>query len=255
MRCRFNAKRPHNILSMVACKPLLLNPHYLDPFMRTVIHNCGPIITFDSDTPVVGKNMTDDKWILPAEKAIIILDEAIEEVVDSREALDDYQSHVAEGVDKTEIIDAKGRAIIPGLIDSHTHIVWGGDRSREVRLKQQGHTYAQIAALGGGINSTVTMTNSLSEQDLFLLGKKRLITALKNGSTYVETKSGYGLDSANELKLLRVAKFLDNDAELPGIDSTWLGAHAIPDNQTLESYTEEIVNEKLTKVAKSGLAR
>ena len=162
--------------------------------MRTVIHNCGPIITFDSEAPIVGKDMLNDKWILSAGKAIIISGEVIEEVVDSSEALDDYQSHVAKGVDKTEIINANGRAIIPGLIDSHTHIVWGGDRSREVRLKQQGHTYAQIAALGGGINSTVAMTNSLSEQDLFILGKRRLITALKNGSTYVETKSGYGLD-------------------------------------------------------------
>ena len=117
--------------------------------MRTVIHNCGPIITFDSDTPVVGKDMLNDKWILSAGKAIIISDEVIEEVVDSSEALDDYQSHVAKGVDETEIINAKGRAIIPGLIDSHTHIIWGGDRSREVRLKQQGHSYAQIAALGG----------------------------------------------------------------------------------------------------------
>ena len=223
--------------------------------MRTVIHNCGPIITFDSEAPVVGKDMLNDKWILSAGKAIIISGEVIEEVVDSSEALDDYQSHVAKGVDKTEIINANGRAIIPGLIDSHTHIVWGGDRSREVRLKQQGHTYAQIAALGGGINSTVAMTNSLSERDLFILGKRRLITALKNGSTYIETKSGYGLDSANELKLLRVAKLLDDDIELPGIDSTWLGAHAIPDNQTLESYTEEIINEQLPKVAKSGLAR
>lgn len=222
--------------------------------MRTVVYDCGPIVCFDSDKPLVGAEMLNDKWIKPAGHAIIINGETIEEIVDSNDAMSDYQSH-AQDDNQTELIDARGRAIIPGLIDSHTHIVWGGDRSREVRLKQQGHTYAQIAALGGGINSTVSMTKSLSIDQLYSLGRKRLTTALRNGSTYVETKSGYGLDSDNELKLLKVAKLLDNDKSLPGIDSTWLGAHAIPDNHTLESYTQELITEQLPAVAESGLAR
>ena len=222
--------------------------------MRTVIHDCGPIVCFDSDTPLVGADMYNDKWIKPSGNAIIINNKVIEEIVESNSALDDYLSH-AQTTNQIEMIDAKGRAVIPGLIDSHTHIVWGGDRSREVRLKQQGHTYAQIAALGGGINTTVSMTKSLSVDELYRLGRKRLTTALRNGSTYVETKSGYGLDSDNELKLLKVAKLLDEEESLPGIDSTWLGAHAIPDNHSLETYTEELITEQLPIVAESGLAR
>ena len=222
--------------------------------MRTVIYDCGPIVCFDTDTPIVGAEMCNDKWVKPAGKAIIIKEDTIEEIVDSDIAMDDYQSH-AKTSNQVAMVDARGRAVIPGLIDSHTHIVWGGDRSREVRLKQQGHTYAQIAALGGGINSTVSMTKSLSVDELYRLGKNRLTIALRNGSTYVETKSGYGLDSDNELKLLKVAKLLDEERSLPGIDSTWLGAHAIPDNHSLETYTEELITEQLPIVAESGLAR
>ncbi len=222
--------------------------------MRTVIYDCGPIVCFDTDTPIVGAEMCNDKWVKPAGNAIIIKEDTIEEIVDSDIAMDDYQSH-AKTSNQVAMVDARGRAVIPGLIDSHTHIVWGGDRSREVRLKQQGHTYAQIAALGGGINSTVSMTKSLSVDELYLLGKNRLTIALRNGSTYVETKSGYGLDSDNELKLLKVAKLLDEERSLPGIDSTWLGAHAIPDNHSLETYTEELITEQLPIVAESGLAR
>ena len=222
--------------------------------MRTVIYDCGPIVCFDTDTPIVGAEMCNDKWVKPAGNAIIIKEDTIEEIVDSDIAMDDYQSH-AKTSNQVAMVDARGRAVIPGLIDSHTHIVWGGDRSREVRLKQQGHTYAQIAALGGGINSTVSMTKSLSVDELYRLGKNRLTIALRNGSTYVETKSGYGLDSDNELKLLKVAKLLDEERSLPGIDSTWLGAHAIPDNHSLETYTEELITEQLPIVAESGLAR
>lgn len=222
--------------------------------MRTVIYDCGPIVCFDTDTPIVGAEMCNDKWVKPAGNAIIIKEDTIEEIVDSDIAMDDYQSH-AKTSNQVAMVDARGRAIIPGLIDSHAHIVWGGDRSREVRLKQQGHTYAQIAALGGGINSTVSMTKSLSVDELYRLGKNRLTIALRNGSTYVETKSGYGLDSDNELKLLKVAKLLDEERSLPGIDSTWLGAHAIPDNHSLETYTEELITEQLPIVAESGLAR
>ena len=95
----------------------------------------------------------------------------IEHIEDSKEALDDYESHStnSKGV---QLIDIQERAVIPGLIDSHTHLVWAGDRSREVRLKLQGKSYSDIAKMGGGINSTVSDTRQMSELELFKLAKQ-----------------------------------------------------------------------------------
>ena len=133
--------------------------------MRTVLFNCGPIVSFDSNAPLVGQNMLDDKWVISDGKAIIIEGNQIVKIVESKTALDDYSSHA--GNSDTSLVDVNGKAIIPGLIDSHTHIVWGGDRSREVRLRLQGKSYSDIAAMGGGINSTVSMTRMLSQEQLF----------------------------------------------------------------------------------------
>ena len=222
--------------------------------MRTVLYNCGPIVTFDNNQPLTGNEMVNDKWVKPAGLAIIVKDNKIEQIEESITALDDYESH-SNSLNGVKLIDIQNRAVIPGLIDSHTHLVWGGDRSREVRLKLQGKSYSDIAKMGGGINSTVSQTRLMSELDLFKLAKRRAITALDNGTTFIETKSGYGLDNENELKLLSVAKRLDQDSQIPGIDSTWLGAHAIPDGHNLESYTEEIITSQLPVIANSGLAR
>ena len=197
--------------------------------MRTVLINCGPIVHVDSNVPITGQDMLDDKWVSAKGKAIVIDGLQIKDIDDSKAILDDYQSHDSREV---TIIDVDGNAIIPGLIDSHTHMVWGGDRSREVRWKQQGNTYADIANMGGGIVSTVNSTRSLSESNLFSIAKQRMMQALKNGTTHIETKSGYGLDTKTELKLLRVAKQLSDHKDTPSVDSTWLGAHAIPDNHT-----------------------
>ncbi|MBL6731495.1 MAG: imidazolonepropionase [Candidatus Poseidoniaceae archaeon] len=220
--------------------------------MSTVLINCGPIVHVDSNVPITGQDMLDDKWIIAKGEAIVIEDSLIKDIGNSMEILDDYQSHDSNEVN---IIDVYGKAIIPGIIDSHTHMVWGGDRSREVRWKQQGNTYSDIANMGGGIVSTVNSTRSLSEADLYAIAKQRMMHALKNGTTHIETKSGYGLDTKTEMKLLRVAKQLRDDNATPSVDSTWLGAHAIPDNHTLDSYTEEIITQQLPLVAEAKLAR
>ena len=220
--------------------------------MRTVLINCGPIVHVDSNEPITGHEMLDDKWIFSKGKAIVVNGLQIESIGDSQEVIDDYQSHDSNEV---TVVDVGGNAIIPGLIDSHTHIVWGGDRSREVRWKQQGKTYLDIAKMGGGIVSTVNSTKSLTEKELFIIAKKRMMESLRNGTTHIETKSGYGLDTDTEIKLLNVAKQLSEDNETPSIDSTWLGAHAIPSKHTLESYTEEIISKQLPLVAETQLAR
>ena len=227
--------------------------------MRTVLVNCGPIVSLSGEIPITGSQMTSEDLILSAGKAIIVNSNKIERIVESEVAIEEFGEPTTllsrNNSNTTKVIDLEGRAVIPGLVDSHAHIVWSGDRSREVRWRQMGHTYSEIANFGGGIISTVESTKNSSELDLFKIGRSRLKVALRNGTTHVETKSGYGLDSDSELKLLKVAHLLSQDESTPTIDSTWLGAHAIPKGYTLSTYTEELISEQLPLVVESGLAR
>lgn len=130
-------------------------------------------------------------------------------------------------VDGTEIIDCMGRLLTPGLIDCHSHLVYGGDRADEFEMRLEGASYAQIAQQGGGIVATVKATRAASEAELFAQALPRLNSLIAEGVTTFEIKSGYGLDSDNEIKMLRVARQLEN--ELPiRVQKTFLGAHALP---------------------------
>lgn len=133
----------------------------------------------------------------------------------------------APAVDAAETIDCEGRWITPGLIDCHTHLVYGGDRAHEFELRLQGATYEEIARAGGGIVSSVKATREASAGALFGSADKRLSALLAEGVTTVEIKSGYGLDVASETKALSVARRLG--AERPvRVLTTFLGAHAVP---------------------------
>ena len=127
----------------------------------------------------------------------------------------------------TPLYDAQGQWLLPGLIDCHTHLLYAGNRANEFELRLQGASYQQIAAAGGGIASTVRATRDASEEALFKLGKDRLNALLREGVTTVEIKSGYGLDLANEQKLLEVAALLGQHHPA-SIIKTFLGAHALP---------------------------
>ena len=229
--------------------------------VRTILLDCGPIAHMSSNTQLVGENMFSDNLLFAEGKAIIIEGEEIIKICESSEALEEYGSPVNHienpyNIDvENNVISVEGRAIIPGLIDSHSHIIWGGDRSREVRWKLQGKSYREIAIMGGGISHTVQQTKTLSEENLYLLGKQRIETATKLGTTHIETKSGYGLDTDSEIKLLSVAKMLQDTPNTATVDSTWLGAHAIPKGHTYQSYTEEILSDQLPEVVDTRLAR
>ncbi|MFD1008866.1 imidazolonepropionase [Oceanisphaera ostreae] len=126
-----------------------------------------------------------------------------------------------------ECIDVKGALMTPGLIDCHTHLVFGGNRAGEFEARLEGASYEEIARAGGGIISTVRATRAASEDELFESAKPRLQALIADGVTTVEIKSGYGLDVENELKMLRVARRLGR--ELPvRVVTTLLGAHALP---------------------------
>ena len=151
--------------------------------------------------------------------------------------------------------DAKGRCITPGLIDCHTHLVYGGSRAQEFERRLEGATYEEIARAGGGIRATVAATRALSEDALYDASRPRLEALLAEGVTTVEIKSGYGLDTDSEEKSLRVARRLGRDLPVT-VAATFLGAHALPPEYANRSdaFIELVVSEMLPAVAREGLA-
>jgi imidazolonepropionase len=149
-----------------------------------------------------------------------------------------------------EVHDLQGRWLTPGLIDCHTHIVHGGDRAQEFELRLQGATYEEIARAGGGIRSTVAKTRSADEATLLASAEARLAPLKAEGVTTIEVKSGYGLDSANEAKMLRVARQLSGVT----VRTSFLGAHALPPEfaERNTDYIDLVIEEMLPAV--DGLA-
>lgn len=153
-----------------------------------------------------------------------------------------------------EVIDCAGRLLTPGLVDCHTHLVYGGDRADEFEMRLEGESYAEIAQRGGGIISTVNATRVASEAELLVQALPRLNNLLDEGVTTLEIKSGYGLDSDSEIKMLRVARQLGKEFQVR-VQKTFLGAHALPPEYTRRSddYIELVCNEMLPRAQAEGL--
>lgn len=182
--------------------------------MTTAIRGIGELVTWDDELPIrhdAGLVIEDGRvaWVGPS----------------------------AETPAADAVIEADGRAVVPGFVDSHTHLVFAGDRAEEFAARMAGQRYA-----AGGIRTTVAATRAASEGDLLQLARKRLAEARSQGTTTIEIKSGYGLDAATEERLLRVASALTSE-------TTYLGAHVVPDGWGADAYVELVAGEMLTACA------
>ena len=166
-------------------------------------------------------------------------------------SMDDYP-----GYDVDETIDATGKLVLPSWCDSHTHIVYAGDRSQEFVDRINGLSYEEIANRGGGILNSAETLQLTSEEDLYQQSIKRVNRVIKMGTGAIEIKSGYGLNVESELKMLRVIKRIKKESQAK-IKATLLGAHAIPKEykENPSAYIDIVINELIPKVGKEHLAQ
>jgi imidazolonepropionase len=157
------------------------------------------------------------------------------------------------GFKAAEVVPLGGAWVTPGLVDCHTHLVFGGNRADEHAMRRAGASYEEIAKAGGGIASTVEKTRTASSSELLDSARKRLRTLMAGGCTTVEIKSGYGVDTASELRLLNAAKALGK-SEPVRVVGTLLALHALPKGKDRAQYVTEAVEQMIPAVAKAGLA-
>lgn len=199
-------------------------------------------------TPVgtAGKRGAEMGDILHIEKGVIIIEDGIIRWVGPESEMPEPEGHVRDEV----YMDALGRAVLPGFVDSHTHLVFGGYRPEEFGWRLKGDTYMSIMERGGGIQSTVNATRAASAEELREKAEWYLDEMSAMGVTTVEAKSGYGLDTETEERMLRVIKELAEDPERKvDVVSTFLGAHAVPKEykgRTAE-YVDLIIKEMLPR--------
>lgn len=213
-----------------------------------LIKNGQVVTAAHKQYPVRGRQMQDleviDRgWVACAGEKIVAI--GTEETVKSQ----------VEVTETTHVIDATGQVVTPGLIDPHTHLIFGGSREDEFYLRAQGADYMDIMEAGGGIASSVRATRATPLEAMVALGRQRLDWMLRMGVTTVECKSGYGLDLDSELKQLEAVRILQDEQPIELV-STFLGAHAWPEEyqDDQEGYVDFLINTALPKIQEEGLA-
>lgn len=153
-------------------------------------------------------------------------------------------------------VDLQGRCLIPGFVDPHTHLCFVETREREFSLRLQGVEYLEILCQGGGILSTVRSVRQTDEETLFQATRKRALQALRQGTTTLEIKSGYGLDTTTELKMLRTIRRIGRETPLD-VAATFMGAHAVPEEYRHRSdeYVDRVIHEMIPEAIRQGIAR
>lgn len=206
--------------------------------MKRVFSNIGQLQTATGSAAVCGKAQNElktlsDAWILEENGVIAAVGTGAAPTAD-------------------ETVDCRKKLVTPGLVDCHTHLVFGGWREHELAMKLQGKTYLEILAAGGGILSTVRETRKASEDALYEKTRGLFLEMLACGTTAVEVKSGYGLDLETERKQLRVVRRLKE--EFGDVASTFLGAHAFPEGMDHEAYVNWLCETAIPAIAEDGLA-
>jgi imidazolonepropionase len=211
-----------------------------------VLRHIRQLVTCAGDAPRRGRAQADVAVIIDG--ALAADGERIVYAGPDRDLPNEFAGH-------RTAIDASSYAVVPGFVDAHTHAVFAGDRRNELRQRLAGATYAEIAAAGGGILSTVRATRAASEEALVDATLPRLREMLACGTTTAEVKSGYGLDVESELKMLRAVRQLDA-AQPIDLVPTFLGAHEIPNEYRgrRDAYVDLVVNDMLPAVVREGLA-
>jgi imidazolonepropionase len=210
------------------------------------IEHAAQLVTCSGHSAKFGKEMADLAVI--EDGAVVIRDGVITTIGPSDQVLQTVGPDVLR-------IDATGKAVLPGLVDSHTHLVWGGYRAEEFSWRLAGTSYMEIMNRGGGIVSTVEATRSASIKTLIAQGRKRLDSMLSFGVTTVEAKSGYGLDRDTELKQLEAIAELNRTHPIDVVP-TFLGAHAVPAQYRgrTDAFVQFLMADVMPEVAKRGLA-
>ena len=211
-----------------------------------IIKNASQVVTCSGFAGKRGREMNDLHVIEGG--TVVVTDGRISHVLRAGEPLPVDEAGYT-------VIDATGKALLPGFVDPHTHFVFGGYREEEFSWRMRGDSYMEIMNRGGGIVNTTRATREASEDELFEVGRRRLDAMLRLGITTVEGKSGYSLDRDTELKQLRVMRRL-NEAHPADIVSTFMGAHATPAEWKgrEDSFIDFNIREMFPLVAKEGLA-
>ena len=228
--------------------------------MRTLLYNCGEIAhlsTGDDEFPLSGQNLLErENLVHKPGMGILINNGSIERVCEMQELVAEYAPWYPSSSKQTDttVIDLNGMSVVPGFVDSHTHLIWSGDRSNELSMRISGKTYKDIAASGGGIRKTVMQTRSTPQKTLVESGVRRVESSLTNGTTSLEAKSGYGLDVDTEMKILESISIVNRAVECD-ILPTWLGAHDFPQEISRKEYVEQLISEQLPVVSELSLAK
>ena len=215
---------------------------------KILIKNIGSLITVSSNSELKkGGKMKElpsikNAWLKIKDNRILDFGG-----MDNWEGIDDWNEF--------NIIDAEEGTVLPSWCDSHSHIVYAGSREQEFVDKINGLSYEEIAKKGGGILNSSLMLKTTSEQDLYNQSMKRIDEVIKGGTGAIEIKSGYGLDTEQEIKMLRVIKKIKETSPIT-VKSTFLGAHAIPKSykENPDQYVQKIINEMIPEIANEKLA-